>query len=152
MKVIKKKPLRIHSKILLAVVIAGVILIPLIPLAAREAWVYTNRPEFCVSCHMMKKEYQNWFHSAHRNWAGCSGCHVPQQSIVTKLAVKMRDGLYHGYAQMFNNAHDHIRMSKHGEDTVMGKCLRCHEQLVSSIIHEGERKCWECHRGVPHGY
>ena len=35
MKVVRKKPLGMSSRILLAVVIAGIILIPLIPLAVR---------------------------------------------------------------------------------------------------------------------
>ncbi|MEW6741058.1 MAG: cytochrome c nitrite reductase small subunit [Nitrospirota bacterium] len=152
MKVVRKKPLGMSSRILLAVVIAGIILIPLIPLAVRGAWTYTNKPEFCVSCHMMKKEYQNWSHSAHRNWAVCGDCHLPQQSIITKLAGKARDGIYHGYAYALNKDPVLIRISKHGGDTVMSNCLRCHGQLVANIVHNGERKCWECHRGLPHGY
>ncbi|MEW6408759.1 MAG: cytochrome c nitrite reductase small subunit [Nitrospirota bacterium] len=152
MKVVRKKPLGIPSKILLVVVVTGVISVPLIPLAARKAWVYTNKPEFCVSCHVMKGEYQNWSHSAHRNWAGCNDCHLPQQSMVTELAGKTRDGIYHGYAYLLNKDSVLIRISKHGEDTVMGNCVKCHEPLVENILHNGERKCWECHRGVAHGY
>lgn len=152
MKVIRKKPLRMSYRVLLALVIAGVILIPLIPLAVRGAWTYTNKPEFCISCHVMKGEYRNWTHSSHRNWAGCSDCHVPQESIVTKLAGKTRDGIYHGYAYLLNKDPVLIRISKHGGDAVMSNCVRCHEQLVASILHNGERKCWECHRGIAHGY
>src|SRR4030067_3833451 len=149
MKVIRKKPLGIPSKILLLMVVAGVIIIPLLPLGVKGAWTYTNKPEFCISCHMMKKEYQDWSHSAHRNWAGCGDCHLPQQSVVTKFAGKTRDGLYHGYAYIFKKD-SFIRISKHGEETVMDNCLRCHEQLVENI-HITDRKCWECHRGLPHG-
>ncbi len=152
MEVIRKKPLGIPSKILLLMVVAGVIIIPLLPLGVKGAWTYTNKPEFCISCHTMKTEYQNWSHSAHRNWAGCGDCHLPQQSVVTKLAAKTRDGIYHGYAYVLNEDPALIRISKHGGDTVIGNCLRCHEQLVASIIHKGDRKCWECHRGIPHGY
>lgn len=151
MRVVKKKVLGKSSRIILAVVVAGAILMPLVPLGIRGAWTYTNRPEFCVSCHTMKREYQNWSHSAHRNWAGCGDCHVPQQSIVTKTAGKVRDGIYHGYAYAFDRTPDPVRISKHGQDTVMGNCIRCHEGLISNI-HTDDRKCWECHRGLPHGY
>ncbi len=152
MKVIRKRPLGIPSRIALAMIVAGVILIPLIPLAVRGAWVYTNKPEFCVSCHTMKTEYQNWSHSAHRNWAACADCHLPHKSIVTKLAGKTRDGIYHGYAYLLSKDPVLIRISKHGGDTVMDNCVKCHERFVAGILHKGERKCWECHRGVPHGY
>jgi cytochrome c nitrite reductase small subunit len=33
----------------------------------------------------------------------------------------------------------------------MQNCVRCHERLVSGIHNEG-RKCWDCHRSLPHGY
>lgn len=149
-EVIKKKPIGRSYKILLFLIIAGAILIPLVPLAVRGSWVYTGSPEFCVSCHMMKAEYSNWSHSAHRNWAGCGDCHLPQQSVVTKFTGKTRDGLYHGYAYVFKKD-SLIRISKHGNETVMDNCIRCHEQLIANIQKSG-RKCWECHRGLPHGY
>lgn len=150
MRIVRRKKLGRGSKTLLALITAAVIFLPLVPLGIRGAWIYTNRPEFCVSCHTMKTEYRNWSHSAHRRWAGCGDCHVPQQSIVTKTAGKMRDGIYHGYAYAFDMTPDPVRISMHGQATVMGNCLRCHKELVAGI-HKDNRKCWDCHRGLPHG-
>lgn len=152
MRMIKKKPFDRKAKILLAAIIGAIFIIPFFPLATKKAWVYTNKPEFCISCHTMEKEYRNWTHSSHRNWAGCSDCHVPHNGIMMAAAGKTRDGINHGYAYLLNKDPVLIRISKHGGDTVMSNCLRCHEQLVANIVHEGDRKCWECHRGIAHGY
>lgn len=147
MKTNKNKPGR-SSCLLLCLVAAGIILAPI---GMRGAWDYTNRSEFCVTCHTMDEEFQRWTRSSHREWAGCGDCHVPQKNIVAKIAGKARDGVYHGYAYALDKAPDPIRISRHGVDTVMGNCVRCHKDLVSAVHHDG-RKCWDCHRGLPHGY
>lgn len=152
MKIVRKKPLGTYSRVGLTVVVLSILLVPLLPLAVKGALVYTSRPEFCVSCHTMKTEYTNWSHSPHRNWSGCSDCHVPQQSTVTKAAGKTRDGIYHSYAYLMDKDPLAVRISKHGEETVMNNCIRCHEQMVSTIAHDKDRKCWQCHKSVFHGY
>ncbi|MBV6340580.1 cytochrome c nitrite reductase small subunit [Candidatus Magnetobacterium casense] len=151
MKVIRRAPLRKIQRRMLVIIILVTIVVPLLPLAVRSAWVYSSQSEFCISCHTMKKEYQNWTHSVHRSGAGCGDCHLPQQSIVTKLAGKTRDGIYHSYAYFFDAAPDPIRISKHGQDTIKKNCVRCHTLMLANI-HTNDRKCWECHRRVFHGY
>ncbi|MEO5360910.1 MAG: NapC/NirT family cytochrome c [Nitrospirota bacterium] len=151
MKVIQKVQLGKSHRRMLAIIILAVIFLPILPLALRSAWLYSASSEFCISCHTMNKEYQNWSHSVHSLGAVCGDCHVPQQSIITKLAGKTRDGIYHSYAYIFDSAPDPIRISKHGQDTVKKNCLRCHNQLLANI-HTSSRKCWDCHRRVFHGY
>lgn len=150
MKIIRQKALSRSSKVLLILSFSAVLLIPLTPLAVKGLF-FIDKPEFCISCHMMTPEYKNWSHSSHRVGAGCSDCHVPQQSIVTKLAGKMRDGLNHGYAYAFNQIPDPIRIKKHGAETVLENCIRCHGKLMASL-RKDKRRCWDCHRGIPHGY
>ncbi len=146
----RRRTIDTHFRALLTLLIACVTLIVI--LTIRMAWTYTNQPEFCISCHEMKGQYRNWTHSSHRNWADCADCHMPRESIVTKLASKARDGVYHGLSHLFNKDPVLIRITKLGEDTVMNNCVRCHEDLVAGILHKGERRCWECHKGVAHGY
>lgn len=148
---IQKRPFGRFSKSILIFGFAALLFLPLLPLTFKGSLLLNDKPEFCVSCHTMRKEYNNWSHSAHRNWAACGDCHVPQQTVVTKLAGKLRDGLNHGYAYAFNKIPDPIRIKKHGSETVMQNCIRCHSRLVEKINKDG-RKCWECHRGLPHGY
>src|SRR3970282_1035928 len=114
-------------------------------LVAKGAWTYTNKSEFCASCHTMNKEYRNWSHSSHGRWAGCSDCHLPQTNIMTKFALKTRVGIHDTIAYLFSGDQLRIRISNHGENTAMKNCIRCHEVLVSKI--NKNRKCWECHRG-----
>ena len=148
---ILKKPLGRFSRISLISIYISALFIPLAPLGIKGSFMLDSSPEFCVSCHVMQKRYEGWFHSAHKNWATCTDCHLPQQTFATKLAGKLRDGLNHGYAYAFNSVPDPIRIKKHGAETVMRNCTRCHATLVSGIHSEG-RKCWDCHRGLAHGY
>lgn len=55
MRMIKKKPFDRKAKILLAAIIGAIFIIPFFPLATKKAWVYTNKPGFCISCHTMEK-------------------------------------------------------------------------------------------------
>ncbi len=119
--------------------------------AVKGLFAVTGPSEFCVSCHTMKSQYRNWSHSAHRNWAGCSDCHVPQESVAAKLVAKTRDGISHVYAYTIGGVPDPIRLKPRSRKTVMNNCIRCHGQLVEKISLDG-RKCWDCHRGTPHGY
>ncbi len=126
-------------------------IIALAAIAVKGMFAVTGTPEFCVSCHTMKSQYRNWSHSAHRNKAGCSDCHVPQENVAAKLAAKTRDGFNHVYAFALDKVPDPIRLKPGSRKTVMNNCVRCHKQLVEKLSMEG-RKCWDCHRGIPHGY
>jgi cytochrome c nitrite reductase small subunit len=148
---IQKDALRRPYKIFLVIGFVAVLFIPLLPLTLKGSSIMNDKPEFCIMCHTMIQEYRNWSHSAHRNWAVCSDCHVSQQTIVTKLAGKLRDSLNHGYAYAFNRIPEPIRLKRLSAETVMQNCIRCHGQLVEKI-NKGDRRCWDCHRDVPHGY
>ncbi|MBI5853677.1 MAG: NapC/NirT family cytochrome c [Nitrospirae bacterium] len=146
-----KKPLGTLGKFLLVFGFVAILFAPLLPITVRGSAFFNDSAEFCINCHQMNQIYQNWSHSSHRNWAVCADCHVSQKSLVTKLAGKVRDGLNHGYPYLLDSAPDPIRIKKHGALTAMENCLRCHGELVSNFPSH-DRKCWECHRGEPHGY
>jgi len=110
---------------------------------------YTDRPEFCISCHVMEKEYESWFHSAHHMQAKCGDCHVPQQNLAVKLAGKGIDGTWDFYRFHTNQVPDPIRISERGSKTVRENCLRCHSNMMEKVNHDS-RNCWECHRSVSH--
>lgn len=151
MRVMRPKTLSRSSKVLLIIGFTAVLSIPLVPFTVKGLLLFTDRSEFCISCHMMTPEYKNWSHSSHRAGAGCSDCHVSHRGIVPKLAGKLRDGLNHGYAYAFNQVPDPIRIKKLGSDTVMENCVRCHGELIAGLKKD-KRQCWDCHRGIPHGY
>lgn len=110
---------------------------------------YTDRPEYCLNCHVMEQQYESWFHSAHRSGATCGDCHVPHQNLAAKLVGKGTDGLRDVFYFYTNQVPDPIRLSDRGGKIVRENCLRCHGNLMEKV-HE-DRNCWECHRSVPHG-
>ncbi len=132
--------------------LGGLLALAVLSLSGAKAMLaYTDRPEYCLSCHVMEKPYESWFHSAHHMAATCSDCHVPHQNMAAKLAGKGIDGLRDSYYFYTNQVPDPIRLSDRGSKIVRENCLRCHGTLMEKVENE-DRNCWECHRSMPHGY
>jgi cytochrome c nitrite reductase small subunit len=121
-------------------------------------------PKVCINCHTMNTQYATWQHSSHRGRATCVECHLPKESIVDKIFAKSRDGFNHSYAMTFRTYETHnIRASESAQKRIQANCIACHREIVSEITAssklyqtEGDsgqidRKCWNCHRDVPHG-
>ncbi|GFN22870.1 MAG: NapC/NirT family cytochrome c [Thermoanaerobacteraceae bacterium] len=97
---------------------------------------YTDRPEYCLSCHVMEDSYESWFHSSHREWATCRDCHVPHQNLVAKLAGKAADGMRDLYMFYTNQIPDPILLSNRGSRIVQENCLRCHGTIMANVNME----------------
>jgi len=121
-------------------------------------------PKVCINCHTMNTQYATWQHSSHRGRATCVECHLPKGSLVDKIFAKSRDGFKHSYAMTFRTYETHnIRASKSAQKRIQANCIACHREIVSQITaysklyqtkeESGQmaRKCWGCHRDVPHG-
>ncbi|MBE3587994.1 MAG: cytochrome c nitrite reductase small subunit [Thermoanaerobacteraceae bacterium] len=130
----------------------GLLVMVVILTAGTKAVIsYTDRPEFCLSCHVMEPQYETWFHSSHRQEASCSDCHVPHQNLAAKLVGKGIDGTRDFYLFYTNQVPDPIHLSDRGGRIVRENCLRCHGNLMENVIDHEDRDCWECHRSVPPG-
>ena len=121
----------------------------------------SDDPAACVNCHIMSAAYQSWAHSSHARWATCNDCHVPQHSVVAKLAFKAKDGLSHAAAFTFRAEAPAPRPTDASNTVIMSNCIRCHEQLNTALVKTGMltygdvkngrgNACWDCHRNVPH--
>ena len=120
-------------------------------------------PKVCINCHTMNTQYATWQHSSHRERATCVECHLPRESLVEKLSAKSRDGFKHSFAMTFHTYEGkNIRISESAKKRIQANCIRCHREIVSQIVDnsalyessggmEVDRKCWSCHRRVPHG-
>jgi len=118
-------------------------------------------PKTCVNCHVMTSEYNSWMHSSHREMASCNDCHVPHDNVVNKYFFKAKDGLYHASVFTMRNEPQVIFMKEASQEVVHNNCIRCHTQQVTDTklsswienhdANRTDRKCWECHREVPHG-
>jgi len=120
-------------------------------------------PETCVNCHIMAPQYTTWSHSSHRIYANCNDCHVPHNNILNKYFFKAKDGMRHAAIFSLRGEPQVIQIKEISKDVVQENCERCHNFLlskdrVSTVVgnhfakeQEGERRCWDCHREVPHG-
>ena len=121
----------------------------------------TDDPQACINCHVMTTEYITWKHSSHKSVASCNDCHVPHDNPVRKYAFKAKDGLYHASVYTTRTEPQAIVMHEPGQKVVQENCIRCHLPQVtdaksvswvsSHYENRTDRKCWECHREIPHG-
>lgn len=123
---------------------------------SRATSYLTDDPAACVNCHIMAPQYTSWQHSSHGRFTTCNDCHVPQDPI-RKYAFKAYDGTRHAFMFTFKMEPQVIRMHPPGQWVVQNNCVRCHsDYLETTIAHAGVdhgegRRCWDCHREVPHG-
>jgi cytochrome c nitrite reductase small subunit len=121
----------------------------------------SDKPETCVNCHIMTPQYATWFHSSHRERAHCNDCHVPHNNAANKYYFKAKDGLRHATMFTLRKEPQVIFIKDEGKEVVQQNCIRCHEDLLDDhkllakttqfAHHRTDRKCWECHRELPHG-
>lgn len=138
---------------------------------------YTSRTEFCISCHTMRWNYEEYKTTVHyKNRLGikteCADCHVPKEffpKVVSKI-IALKD-VYHQFAgtidtrekfdahrwAMANRVWDKMKASDSRE------CRSCHEYQdmdlsvqakIAMRRHEKAsmegKSCIECHKGIVH--
>jgi cytochrome c nitrite reductase small subunit len=121
----------------------------------------SDKPETCVNCHIMAPQFATWSHSAHREFAHCNDCHVPQDNFFRKYYFKAMDGLRHATIFTLRKEPQVIFIKSAGKKAVQENCVRCHSNLVSPDklltqmpgFHSNResRSCIECHIETPHG-
>lgn len=121
----------------------------------------SDEPETCINCHVMTPQYMTWERSSHAAKTTCNDCHVPQDNVVKKYLFKASDGIRHATFFTLGLEDQVIMIKDAGKKAVQDNCIRCHENNIhpvavrsitnASIIDEGDRYCWDCHRHVPHG-
>lgn len=121
----------------------------------------SDNPKTCTNCHIMSPQYATWSHSSHREVAHCNDCHVPHDNVFNKYYFKAKDGMRHATIFTLRKEPQVIFIREEGAGVVHKNCIRCHSKLlndpklVASVkahsAHMTDRKCWECHREVPHG-
>lgn len=124
----------------------------------------SSDPKACINCHVMNTQYATWQHSSHATATGCIDCHLPTDGVVGKYIAKARDGWNHAVAFTLNTYDNAIVISENGAQRVQDNCISCHSNIASTLISNSDmyhkfddesvktgRKCWECHKEVPHG-
>jgi len=123
----------------------------------------SSDPKVCVNCHTMNTHYATWQHSSHRDKVSCVDCHLPRDSFVGKMIAKAKDGYNHSVAMTLKNYGYNLRVSHGAASRIQDNCISCHGEIVSRMMENSRlytkgdshvqmgRRCWDCHRGVPHG-
>lgn len=116
----------------------------------------SDDPRACVNCHVMREEYDGWQHASHHAVATCVDCHLPQDNLIAKYAVKAENGFWHSTRFTLQDFDEPIRARDQSRDVVLRNCLRCHGDLVAHINERGADKpgelgCIRCHDAVGHG-
>ena len=112
----------------------------------------TNNPQACANCHIMQEHYDAWLNSSHRSVATCNDCHTPD-NFIGKYATKANNGFWHSFAFTTGRYPDPIRIKGYNKKIAEDACLKCHDELVSTISgHQGAEKasCIRCHGSVGH--
>jgi cytochrome c nitrite reductase small subunit len=116
---------------------------------------FSNRPEACANCHIMRDHLDSWQKSSHHTRATCNDCHTPH-ALIPKLITKAENGWNHSVAFTLQTFKDPLQITKRNRQRVEHNCRGCHENLVSEIAgggHGGARdiSCIHCHEDVGHG-
>jgi cytochrome c nitrite reductase small subunit len=132
--------------------------------ASKALSYLSSDPKSCINCHVMNTQYATWQHSSHARDVTCVDCHLPRTSETDKLIAKAIDGWNHSVAFTLGSYDHAIKISDHGAKRVQDNCVSCHASLVSTLVSNADRyhrfddtsveegrRCWDCHKGVPHG-
>ncbi len=122
---------------------------------SRSTSYLSDSPETCMNCHVMTTQYLTWQHSSHAEAATCNDCHVPHDNFVHHYAFKARDGAWHATVFTMRWEPQVIRLSAGAVPVVEANCRRCHAAVIEEVAlaehAPGDKRCWDCHREVPHG-
>lgn len=138
-----------------------------------KVYHYSEKSEFCASCHEMKIHYDSFKASKHHNEhvENCHACHVGpglKGYAHAKLSDGTHDSLMHSFQAFSDGAF--IEIADDSLEILNGNCIRCHsegftkdkshiEAVLKSSKHRTEvahsislekLTCTDCHLGVVH--
>jgi cytochrome c nitrite reductase small subunit len=114
---------------------------------------FSDNPESCINCHIMRDVFDGWNHGSHKAVATCNDCHTPH-TFPDKYIVKGINGWNHSVAFTTGDFPEPIRITNLNRNVAQENCLYCHSDMVVAISHEGGEDptdCLRCHAGVGHG-
>ena len=137
----------------------------------------TNNEEFCISCHTMKKNYEEYQETVHYNnnagvRATCPDCHVPKEwQYKVKAKIMASKDLYHEIMGTIDTDEKYEERRLHMAAAVWTKmkrtdsreCRNCHNfEFMDFTEQEGRAAaehqraidtgmtCIDCHQGIAH--
>lgn len=114
---------------------------------------FSDNPDACVNCHIMREVYDGWHRGTHKAFATCNDCHTPH-TFPGKYLIKALNGWNHSVAFTTGRFPEPIRITTLNREVAQENCLYCHAELVALISHavdDAPTDCLVCHGGVGHG-
>jgi len=108
---------------------------------------FSNDPEACANCHVMRQFRDSWQRSSHHAYAVCNDCHTPH-AVVPKYFAKAQNGWNHSLHFTLADYPQPIRIRTRNAGVLEENCLRCHGEAAGAAagLH-----CIACHAGIGHG-
>lgn len=121
---------------------------------AKGTSYFSNDPNACLNCHIMREPFAGWQKSSHHAVAACNDCHVSAHPV-GKWLTKADNGFRHSWSFTFQDFHEPIQLHPRGERVLHENCLRCHRATVAEITAHTEAvqdvgSCVRCHDSVGH--
>jgi cytochrome c nitrite reductase small subunit len=117
---------------------------------------FSNDPNACANCHIMRGHLDSWQKSSHHGHAVCNDCHTPH-ALAPKLLTKAINGWNHSVKFTLGNYVEPLQITQRNASSLKENCIRCHEEMVSAIRFRSPHpagqdvNCVRCHAGVGHG-
>lgn len=116
---------------------------------------FSNDPNACANCHVMRDYLDSWQKSSHHGRAVCNDCHTPHEPL-PKLWTKAQNGWNHSSKFTLQNYPENLRITPDNARRLEHNCVGCHTEMVSGIfpahgVGRGDLHCVHCHPGVGHG-
>ena len=119
---------------------------------AKGVSYFSDDPQACQNCHIMREQFDAWNRSSHKAVATCNGCHTPKNAI-GKYAVKGINGWNHSAAFTAGYFPEPIQIRVFSREIAVSNCIRCHQEIISRMLinTKGEKSdCFACHGNVGH--
>jgi cytochrome c nitrite reductase small subunit len=108
---------------------------------------FSNDPEACANCHVMREYHDSWQKAPHHAAAACNDCHTPH-ALAGKYLAKAENGWHHSLRFTLQDYADPIRLRAVNAARLERNCLRCHQEMAGEVKGLA---CLHCHAGVGHG-
>jgi cytochrome c nitrite reductase small subunit len=119
---------------------------------AKGVSYFSDDPQACQNCHIMRDQFDAWNRSSHKEAATCNSCHTPK-NVIGKYTVKGINGWNHSAAFTAGGFPEPIQIRAFNREIALSNCKRCHQEIVSRMLKntKGEKSdCIACHGNVGH--
>jgi len=132
---------------ILLIAVAAVLVLGVVGVAFA---VYTERPQFCPTCHEMTPYYDAWAAGPHKD-ISCVDCHVDPGVVNHALhkALALQE-LWHHFTRKNTFPNYSVELPN-------ARCESCHPKVKDTLgakfshaVHAGKAQCKDCHATVGH--